>query len=263
MDLATLVGLIGAVVVIAAAIVTGGSHETFVNPASLLIVVFGTLLVVLVKFNLHQALGAFSVAKRAFTNQLDSPDDMITQIIEMNAIARREGILALEDHEVSDPFLQRGVSLLVDGCEPETIKTTLEKDLRETAERHRWGAKVFSAMGEVAPAMGMIGTLIGLVQMLSSMDDPKAIGPAMAIALLTTLYGAIIGNVIAQPIADKLSLRRTEESKLNAICIDGVLGVCEGQNPRVLESMLKTYLAPKDRDKPKEEKDSPQLKSVA
>ncbi len=249
--------------IIMAAIFFGGSVETFLSIPSFLIVLGGTILVVLIKFNLSQALGAANVARRAFVSQLAEPEELIDQIIEMNSIARREGILALEDHEVDDPFLKRGVGLLVDGCEPETIKSTLGKDMRETSNRHKLGAKVFTALGDVAPAMGMIGTLIGLVQMLSSMDDPKKIGPAMAIALLTTLYGAILGNVIALPIADKLTLRRNEEAKLNAICLDGLLGMCEGQNPRVLESMLKTYLSPKERDQPKGDDDKPALKSVA
>ena len=242
--------------IIIAAIFVGGSVETFLSVPSFLIVLGGTIMVVLIKFNLGQALGAANVARRAFVSQLAEPEELIDQIIEMNSIARREGILALEDHEVGDPFLKRGVGLLVDGCEPETIKSTLGKDMRETSNRHKLGAKVFTAFG-------MIGTLIGLVQMLSSMDDPKKIGPAMAIALLTTLYGAILGNVIALPIADKLTLRRNEESKLNAICLDGLLGMCEGQNPRVLESMLKTYLSPSEREQPNGDGEQPALKSVA
>ncbi|XOV86882.1 MAG: flagellar motor protein PomA [Pseudomonadota bacterium] len=265
MDLATLLGMLGAIGVLIAAVVSGGSADLFINVPSILIVLCGTLLIVLIKFNMKQSLRAVSVAKRAFFNKLASPDELIDKIIELNAVARREGLLALENYEVTNQFLQRGINLMVDGSEPETIKATLERDLRETAERHKWGAKVFAALGEVAPAMGMIGTLIGLVQMLSAMDDPKQIGPAMAIALLTTLYGAVIANVIALPIADKLTLRKTEESKLNAICIDGVLGICEGHNPRVLESMLKIYLSPSAREADKDAgaASKPELKSVA
>ncbi|MCB1692944.1 MAG: flagellar motor protein PomA [Pseudomonadales bacterium] len=264
MDLATLLGMFGAIAVLIWAVVAGGSSDIFVNVPSVLIVLCGTLLIVLIKFNMAQALRAVVVAKRAFINKLGTPDELIAQIMEIGTVARREGLLALENIEVESEFLQRGINLLVDGAEPDAIKTTLERDLRETAERHRWGAKVFSALGEVAPAMGMIGTLIGLVQMLSSMDDPKQIGPAMAVALLTTLYGAVLANVVALPIADKLALRKTEEAKLNAICIDGVLGIAGGENPRVLESMLKIYLAPKERDREKgEEDEKPKLKSVA
>lgn len=248
LDLATLLGLIGALGVLVAAVITGGSAELFINIPSLLIVFMGSLLVVLMKFNLKQFLGALSVAGRAFSSKLDAAEDLIPQIIEMNTVAQRQGVLALEDMDVENEFLRRGIDLLIDGNKPESIKTMLERDMSETSKRHTWGAKVFTALGDVAPAMGMIGTLIGLVQMLASMDDPKKIGPAMAIALLTTLYGAVLGNVIALPIADKLTLRRTEEAKLSAICIDGVTGIGEGQNPRVLESLLKTYLSPKNRN---------------
>ena len=262
MDPATLVGMIGATAVLAAAIVTGGSANVFLNVPSVLIVLCGTFLVVLIKFNLAQSLGAFKVAGRAFTNKLEPPEELISELIEMNALARREGMLALENITVKNEFLSRGINLLVDGNTSEEIKSMLERDLRETIDRHKWGAKVFSALGEVAPAMGMIGTLIGLVQMLSAMDDPKMIGPAMAVALLTTLYGAFIANVIALPIADKLALRMTDEGRLNRICIDGVLAIGEGHNPRVLEAILKTYLDPKQRDLSKADADS-ELKEAA
>ncbi len=250
MDIATLLGLIGACAVIAAAIVTGGSAGIFLNVPSLLIVVCGSLLVVLIKFNLMQSLGAFKVATRAFANRLQSREGLIAELIQMSEVSRREGLLALQDQVSDNQFLQRGIGLLVDGVSTEEIRAMLERDMRETADRHNWGAKVFSALGDVAPAMGMIGTLIGLVQMLSAMDDPKQIGPAMAVALLTTLYGAVIANVIALPIADKLKLRRTEEAKLSSICIDGVLAVGEGYNTRMLEGMLKAYLAPSRRELP-------------
>jgi chemotaxis protein MotA len=123
----------------------------------------------------------------------------------------------------------------------------MSKDMQQTIERHSWGARVFSATADVAPAMGMIGTLIGLVQMLSNMSDPKSIGPAMAVALLTTLYGAMIANMVAMPIADKLTLRKADEQRTRSMVIDGVLAIQEGQNPRIIESMLKAYLEPAKR----------------
>ncbi len=249
MDLATLLGFLGAFGIVAAAVFFGGSAIVFFNVPSILIVLGGTFLVVLMKFSFAQFLGAFKVATRAFFYKLENPEQVIPQIIELSNIARKEGVLALEKAEVTTPFLKQGVDMLIDGSKPEVIKAMLVKDMQLTTERHKWGAKVFEASGDVAPAMGMIGTLIGLVQMLSSMDDPKSIGPAMAVALLTTLYGAVFANMIALPIADKLSMRKTEESRLKAICIDGVLGIAEGQNPRVLEPMLKTYLAPARRAK--------------
>ena len=250
MDLATLLGMVGAIGVVLAAIVTGGSPMVFLNVPSILIVVCGTVLVVMIKFNIGQFFGAFKVATRAFIFKLEDPNVIIEQIVGLATVVRKEGLLALEENDVENPFLQKGLQLLVDGNSREVVEALLQKELQLTMDRHKWGAAVFSSTGDVAPAMGMIGTLIGLVQMLSSMDDPKSIGPAMAVALLTTLYGAFIANAIAIPIADKLKLRKVEESRVNAMCLDGVLAIKDGQNPRIIESMLKTYLAPKKREKP-------------
>ena len=247
MDLATLLGMVGAVGVILAAILTGGSALTFVNMPSILIVLGGTFMVVMIKFSLQQFFGAFKVAARAFIFKLENPEELIAQIVNLSNIARKEGMLALENEEIENETLQQGIQMLVDGNDHAVIKTVLNKELQQTVDRHKWGAKVFSATGDVAPAMGMIGTLIGLVQMLSSMDDPKAIGPAMAVALLTTLYGAMLANMVALPIADKLTLRKSEEGRIKALVIDGVLSIQEGQNPRIVESMLKAYLEPKKR----------------
>ena len=248
MDLATLLGILGAFGVVTAAILLGGSVLVFVNAPSLFIVLGGTLMVVLIKFNLSQFLGAMKVAKNAFMSKLPTPEALIPVIVEMSTVARKEGVLALENIEVENPFLESGVRMLIDGSPVEDMRKHLTKDLEEMNERHKWGAQVFTAGGDVAPAMGMIGTLIGLVQMLSAMDDPKSIGPAMAVALLTTLYGAILANMVFLPIADKLALRRSEEVKLNSICLDGVLAIQEGQHPRTTEALLKLYINPKRRD---------------
>ncbi len=247
MDLATLIGLLGAFGIVIMAMVLGGSVIIFVNVPSLLIVLVGTLMVVLMKFTMGQFLGAVKVAAKAFIFKLDKIDELIPKVVEMADVARKGGLLALEGQEISNEFLQEGVKMLVDGHDGDIVKDVLTKEMKQTEDRHGWGAKVFKAMGDVAPAMGMIGTLIGLVAMLSSMDDPKAIGPAMAVALLTTLYGAMLANMVALPIADKLDLRKTEEGRLKAMCIDALMGIQAGQNPRVIESMLKTYLAPAQR----------------
>ncbi|MEH6616246.1 MAG: flagellar motor protein PomA [Porticoccus sp.] len=254
MDLATLLGMTGALGIVLAAILFGGSALLFVNVPAVLIVLCGTFLVVMIKFSMQQFLGAFKVAARAFTFKLESPEELIAQIVKLSNIARKEGMLALENEKIENDFLNEGITMLIDGNDRNVVSTVMNKNLQQTIDRHKWGAKVFSATGDVAPAMGMIGTLIGLVQMLSAMDDPKAIGPAMAVALLTTLYGAILANVVALPIADKLDLRKTEEGRIKAICIDGVLAIQAGQNPRIIESMLKAYLEPKKR---KEEAKAP------
>ncbi|WP_207060867.1 flagellar motor protein PomA [Motiliproteus sp. SC1-56] len=242
MDIATLVGLIGSFGVIISAIILGGNAGVFVNPPSMLIVLGGTLLVVLMKFTMAQFIAATKTAAKAFMFRSNSADDLIAETVQLADAARKGGLLSLEEKEVSNDFMQRGIQLLVDGHDPEVVKVLLAKDKNQAEVRHEKGAKVFTAMGDVAPAMGMIGTLVGLVQMLSNMDDPKAIGPAMAVALLTTLYGAMIANMFANPIADKLTMRREEEVNNKALIIDGLLAIQAGQNPRVIESMLKNYL---------------------
>lgn len=242
MDLATLVGLIGAFAFIVMAMIVGGSLVMFIDVTSVLIVVGGSTFVVLVKFTMGQFFGAAKIAAKAFMFKAEEPEDLIAKIVEMADAARKGGFLALEEMEISNSFMQKGIDLLVDGHDADVVRTALQKDIVLTDERHELGTGVFRAFGDVAPAMGMIGTLIGLVAMLSNMDDPKSIGPAMAVALLTTLYGAIMANMIFFPIADKLALRRGQETLNRRLIMDGVLAIQDGQNPRVIDGYLKNYL---------------------
>jgi chemotaxis protein MotA len=242
MDLATLVGLLAALGVIVTAIATGGDFALFINPPSLLIVIGGTIGATLMKFPLANFLGAFKVALKAFTNKSEMPSALIDEAMELATMARKNGLLALESVEIRNEFLKKGIQLCVDGHDSGFVHKMLSKDINQAIERHDIGQGIFKAIGDVAPAMGMIGTLIGLVQMLSAMDDPKAIGPAMAIALLTTLYGAIIANAFALPIADKLAFRSAEERIGKSLILETIAGIQEGLNPRVLETLLKTYL---------------------
>ena len=170
------------------------------------------------------------------------PEDLIGEIVELAGLARKGGLLSLEGKEVSDEFLSKGIQLLVDGHEPDVVKTLLSKEMKLASARHHTGISIFKSLGDVAPAMGMIGTLIGLVAMLANMDDPKAIGPAMAVALLTTLYGAMVATMLSLPMADKLTLRKDEEDRLKSMIIDALLAIQNGQNPRVIESMLQAYI---------------------
>ena len=249
MDLATLIGLAGATLLIASAVILGVSPAVFINPASLLIVVGGTMFVVLAKFSVSQFLGAFKAAARAFKFKLPETQASIEELVDIANVARKEGVLGLEGREISSPFLSQGIQMLVDGQDSKTIKELLNKERLMTLDHNRSGAKVFTAMADVAPAMGMTGPLIGLVQMLSNMEDPKSIGPAMAVALLTTLYGAMIATMFATPIADKLSLRMTEEARMQSLYIDALVAIQEGTNPRIIEQMLSSYLPPKEREK--------------
>jgi chemotaxis protein MotA len=247
LDLATLIGLIGAFGIVLASILIGGSAGTFINTPSLLLVLGGTVLVTMMKFSLSKFLGATSIAVKAFLHKPSSPEELIENAVELAKSARQGGLLALEDAEVRDDFMKAGVGLLIDGHPADVVRSMLSKDLHQTLQRHSDGQDIFKAIGDVGPAMGMIGTLIGLVQMLANMDDPKQIGPAMAIALLTTLYGAILANMVALPIADKLSLRSREENVRKSLIIDALLSIQSGQNPRVIENMLETYLPPSKR----------------
>ncbi|MEM1436033.1 MAG: flagellar motor protein PomA [Pseudomonadota bacterium] len=242
MDLATLIGLLGAFGIVIASMLMSGSLDMFVNVPSLLIVFIGTLFVVLMKFSLSQFLGAVKVAIKAFSFSSVEPDQLIEEVVDMADTARKGGMLALEGKEVSSNFMQKGIQLLVDGHDADVVNSVLRKDLSQTLKRHEVGAKIFAAMGDVGPAMGMIGTLIGLVAMLANMDDPKSIGPAMAVALLTTLYGAMFANMFALPVADKLTIRREEEARVKSMILDVLLAIQAGQNPRVIDSMLKVYL---------------------
>ena len=196
MDLATIIGIVLYIILVLAAIVMGGSPIMFVNVPSALVVVGGTIGTTLMRNPLATVLGTFAVVMKAFTIKVPEPIPLITQIVQLCKQARKNGMLALENVEIDYAFLGKGVGLGVDGVEPDQIRSILETDIRSTVGRHKRGQEVLQGMGAAAPAFGMIGTLIGLVQMLASMEDPSSIGPAMAVALLTTLYGAMLANVI-------------------------------------------------------------------
>ena len=253
MDLATLVGMLGGIGFIVMAMILGGDLSMFVDVPSVLIVFCGSLFVVMSQFTLGQFFGAGKIAGKAFMFKIDTPEDLIETVVEMADAARKGGFLALEEAEIANPFMQKGVDMLVDGHDIDVVRETLAKDISMTTERHEFGVSIFKGLGDVAPAMGMIGTLIGLVAMLSNMDDPKAIGPAMAVALLTTLYGAFLANVICLPIAAKLSNRLNEEKLNQSLILDGIVGIADGQNPRVIEGILKNYLAASKRGAAEEE----------
>jgi len=208
------------------------------------------------KYPLSVAAHAMKAAAKAFLYKAQTPNELIEKCVELSNIARKEGVLGLEQVEIENQFLKRGVQLVVDGSEPEFVRKMLNTDINQTIERHEEGQGIFKSIGDVAPAMGMIGTLIGLVQMMANMDDPKALGPAMAVALLTTLYGAVIANVFAIPIADKLALRSKQERVTRQLIVEGISAIQEGLNPRVVDDLLKIYLPGNKRVT--EEKEDPQ-----
>lgn len=242
MDIATLIGLFGGLGVIVSAIFLGGSVGTFVNIPSLVVVIGGTFMVTLCQISLGQFFGSFKVTLSAFLHKDKSPEALIEEAIELADVARKEGILALESKEINDPFLDSGIKLCIDGHSTEVVHRMLSKDINLHLQRELTSVQMYKSIAEAAPAMGMIGTLIGLVQMLSNMDDPKAIGPAMAVALLTTLYGAIIANAMALPIAAKLKAVAENDRLCKLLILESIAGIQEGTNPRVLQQMLTTYL---------------------
>lgn len=242
MDFATLIGFIGAVAVVVVAVLQGGELGVVINVPSLLIVVGGSAGVVMMKFSIGQFFGAVKVGLLVLFNKAESQVGLIDQIMELAQEARKGGVLALENVEIKNGFLKQGVQYLVDGVDPEIVEHALTKEMTMALERHSQGQQIFKILGDVAPAMGMIGTLIGLVQMLSNLSDPSTIGPAMAVAMLTTLYGAMVAHLIALPIADKLELRSKEERINKSLIIDAIIGIQEGQNPRIMKDILRTYL---------------------
>ncbi len=247
MDIATLIGLIGGTLLVIGAIVSGGSLLLFVNVPSILVVVGGTAATVFIRFGMGDVINSVKVAANAFSTKLSVPQQVIQEIVNLANIARKNGLIVLEQQPIEDPFLKKAIMYCVDGHEADFIEEVLKKEVNLTIERHGLGRQVFAGMGDAAPAFGMVGTLIGLVQMLANMSDPASIGPSMAVALLTTLYGALIANLFALPIADKLALRSQEEERNRRLIVEGVLGILKGINPRVMEEFLETFLPPKER----------------
>lgn len=249
MDLATIVGIILGLVLIVMAILLGGELGLFVDIVSILIVIGGGICAVMVRFGISDLANAFKVAGNAFTDKRSPMGEVIDKIEELATLARKEGLLALERVTFDEVFLQKGINYLVDGADSEQLQTLLYTDLSNTGNRHESGAKIFAALGDALPAFGMIGTLVGLVNMLANMDDPASIGPAMATALLTTLYGAVLANLIAIPISDKLGLRAAQEAARKNLIIEGLLGIQKGENPKILREFLETYVEPAHRKK--------------
>ena len=249
MDLATILGIVSAFGLVIIAIVMGGGIGLFINIPSLMIVVGGTLGATMINYPLKDMLRAVSIVKNAFFASNSAPEDIVKQFVDFGGKARREGILALESDvkNINDEFLGKGLQLSVDGLEPQAIENIMDTEVDYLRERHSLGAEIFSTMGTFAPALGMIGTLIGLVQMLQSMDDPSSIGPAMAVALLTTFYGSVMANLVYMPLAGKLRTRSKEETLAKEMIIQGVISLTKGENPRILEQKMLAFMPPKER----------------
>jgi chemotaxis protein MotA len=246
MDLTTIVGVVLGFALIAMAMLMGGSFGAYVDVPSMLIVIGGTAAATMAAFPLPNVLKLPGVLQKSLKMPGRSPQAQIKQMVELAELARRDGILALENStdQMEDGLLVTGVKMAVDGTDPELIETVMEAELENMITRHEAGKGLLDAMGRYAPAFGMIGTLIGLVAMLANMSDPSKIGSGMAAALLTTMYGAILANVLFLPMADKLALKNDEEILIKTIVIKGVMAIQNGDNPRVVEQQLLTFLPP-------------------
>lgn len=250
MDLGTVLGLAIAFVSVGLAIVLGGGNPlALINIPSIVVVFGGTFGAVMCAFPLAKSLSLHKLVMQAVFGESRDPADTVRDIVKFAEIARREGILSLENHveELDDEFIVRGIKMAVDGTDPDLIREIMETELEALMDRHMKGKMVLDQFGKYAPAFGMIGTLMGLIFMLGNMTDPSTIGPSMAVALITTLYGAVIANGFAGPIGDKLFSKDQEEVMIKTIAIAGIMAIQSGDNPRVVESKLLTYLPPEAR----------------
>jgi len=245
MDIATLVGLVACMIIVLVSILLGGSLMAFVDIPSIVIVLLGTIFCTLASHTMKDFLRAVKIGMKSIFVKPPNLPNTIETIVRLATVARREGLLGLENEKLDDRFLARGVRMAVDGIQAEDIRTALSDELSSMKARHKKGVALFKFMAATAPAMGMIGTLIGLVQMLQTLSDPAAIGPSMAVALLTTFYGAIIAFMICTPIAEKLGTRSGEDGDNMNIIIEGVESIVKGENARVIKDKLEGFLDPK------------------
>jgi chemotaxis protein MotA len=248
-DLATIGGLVVVVGLITAAILFGSPLMVFIDVPSVLIVIGGTIGVLFVAFPGGGVLSAVKAGKAAVFGKAPVVQDTIKLLSDLSNRARREGLLSLESaaQETEDDFMKRGLLMVVDGHEATAIEEVLYDELDKIEARHKLNIDIWDALGAYGPAMGMIGTLIGLVQMLQNMSDPNAIGPAMAVALLTTFYGSLLANVVGIPIANKLKSRSAEEIAAKTVVAQGLLSILNGENPRFMVDRLNASLAPAER----------------
>ena len=255
MDLASIIGVVSGMGFILGTILLGGSIMMFVNIPSILIVVGGTIASTLVGYPLSDFLGIFKAAMKIFIFKLQPAEEIITNLVETSNKARKGGLLSIEGdiQSTSDPYLAQALQMTVDGVKTADIAAIMQKKMSLTKKNLSSGADIMSSMGAYAPAFGMIGTLIGLVQMLANLDDPSTIGPKMAVAMITTFYGAIMANLFFIPMSDKLNGRTEEEITNMNIIFEGIISIREGEHPKLMEDKLNIYLGDKKEGKEKKE----------
>ncbi|MCK9328294.1 MAG: motility protein A [Candidatus Cloacimonetes bacterium] len=246
MDIATFLGIIFAFALVFVPLILKGDLPTFIDYPSLMITIGGAVSATIASFTMNDIIGSFKVTKNAFFSKPQEPGKIIDSMVDLGEKARREGILALEREmaKIDDDFLKKSIQLAVDGNEPEVIENVMSTEIDNLEERHKTGKSIFDTLANFGPAFGMIGTLIGLIQMLKSLDDPSNIGAGMAVALITTFYGSMLANAVATPIANKLGVRSKEEINIKNMILFGVLSIHSGDNPRVTRDKLETFISP-------------------
>ena len=255
MDLATVIGMCAGFGLITSAILMGGSYQVFFDVPSVLIVIGGMIAATFIHFSLGQVLRIATVLKKTVLYRLPAEQALVQQMVNYAAINRRDGALALEQHirDIKDTFLMKGLQMLIDGQKEEAIEKQLSLDIQYLQERHADGKKMFEFMGSAAPAFGMIGTLIGLIQMLRTLDDPSKIGAGMATALITTFYGAALANMILLPMAGKLGIRSKKETMVREMVVEGLLAIARGEGPTAVREKMQAFVSAAHREelKPK------------
>jgi chemotaxis protein MotA len=249
MDIGTIFGLIMGFVCVSGAILMHGSLSDFIDVPGAMVAFGGSSAAILVAFPFSKVKQVFGVVKQVITVRVPEPKEEIRRFSEFAAIVRRDGLLSLEKklNDVKDPFLRRGLEMVIDNTPHEKLESVLHIELDGMEERHQLGKKIFDQLGAMLPSFGMVGTLIGLIQMLHELDDPSKIGAGMAVAMVTTFYGAFGANMVFLPLANKLDARSKEEIKVRQLMIHGLVGLLEGESPRAMEGKLTAFLAPKSR----------------
>lgn len=247
MDIATLLGIIVGFALVIGAIFMGGSIADFINIPGIMIVFGGTAAAISVTFPLEEVAQAFAGGIQVFAARRVKPQEVVNTMVRIAEISRREGLMALENIQTENALLKKACQLIADNADPALIRDTVMIEIATMKRRHNVSIAVFNRLGAFAPAFGMIGTLIGLVQMLARLDDPSTIGPAMAVALLTTFYGAILANLLFLPIAGKLKARTLQEEVHLNIIFEGAKSILENNNPRLVYEKLSSFMPPQER----------------
>jgi chemotaxis protein MotA len=254
MDIATILGIISGIALVIGSIMMNSGLDLFISIPSLMIVAGGTLAATFIAYPINEVFGVFGHFMRVFVFKVQKPIDVIADLVKLSKVAQKEGILSLDKKvkEVKDPFFQKALQLTVDGMDTVDITSILRKEISTLQKKHKNGWEIFSTMGSYSPAFGMVGTLIGLIQMLADLSDAASIGPKMAVALITTFYGSLFANLFFLPMSAKLQRRSEEETLIMKLLSEGVVSIRSGENPRIMEDRLMVYVSePKKENKDK------------